>query len=310
MINFIRKARYVVYLLLVFGVLLSGFTTRENNVSNILTNQKLQDAIICTGKYAYAFHSRTNCPGLNNCQGKLISLSINDAVNSYNRKPCCRCWSNVNNNCHDDSGNNTQMYDSKPLNYRIDYDRLFETAKKRGELENEVYKKLVSVKTAIYEVLSSKDDAWDLEYANELKSIITRINALTEPNIDLLGRISDVNKINEDFEIVKIKHLIREVARNKEAKKKEEVDLYNSKVYSVGRINDYVVTFVKETPSRVDLLKEAYVLSEAIKVLPSMEYVIVIGYQNGYWKVLHDNNIGYVIESFLKIKDDMERFKK
>jgi hypothetical protein len=76
--------------------------TREYKQSEITS----QIVYICTGNYAYAYHSRSDCPGLNNCKGQIQYTDENTALNQYGRKPCCRCWMNVGSNCHDDNPNN------------------------------------------------------------------------------------------------------------------------------------------------------------------------------------------------------------
>ena len=72
---------------------------RSDNFSPSTLNQTVY---ICTGQYAYAYHSRSNCPGLNNCKGDVIYTDENTASSSYGRVPCCRCWSNVSERCKDD----------------------------------------------------------------------------------------------------------------------------------------------------------------------------------------------------------------
>jgi hypothetical protein len=62
-----------------------------------------QTVYICTGDYAYAYHSRSNCPGLNNCKGEIRYADESTASSSYRRVPCCRCWSNVSDRCKDDN---------------------------------------------------------------------------------------------------------------------------------------------------------------------------------------------------------------
>ncbi len=62
-----------------------------------------QTIYICNGPYAYAYHSRGNCPGLNNCNGQILVWDEVSALNSRWDKPCCRCWSNVYSNCKDDN---------------------------------------------------------------------------------------------------------------------------------------------------------------------------------------------------------------
>lgn len=61
-----------------------------------------QTVYVCTGNYAYAYHSDANCPGLGNCKGNISYTDEYNAVNNLNRQPCCRCWQNVSNNCKDD----------------------------------------------------------------------------------------------------------------------------------------------------------------------------------------------------------------
>jgi hypothetical protein len=58
---------------------------------------------ICTGAYSYAYHSRSNCVGLNNCKGQINYTDEYSASSLYERVPCCRCWSNVQSRCHDDN---------------------------------------------------------------------------------------------------------------------------------------------------------------------------------------------------------------
>ena len=57
---------------------------------------------ICTGSYAYAYHSRHDCPGMNNCSGEKKQVQQTFAEASLGRVPCCRCWSNVSSRCKDD----------------------------------------------------------------------------------------------------------------------------------------------------------------------------------------------------------------
>lgn len=72
----------------------------EHVVSNIEINQIVY---VCSGQYAYAYHSNDKCPGLNNCGGKILTTNEDAALRSRWNKPCCRCWSNVKNNCKDDN---------------------------------------------------------------------------------------------------------------------------------------------------------------------------------------------------------------
>lgn len=73
---------------------------KKENVSN-KNNQRI--VYICTGQYAYAYHSRPDCPGLNNCKGEIKYTNEYTAINQLGRVPCCRCWSNVAGRCKDDN---------------------------------------------------------------------------------------------------------------------------------------------------------------------------------------------------------------
>jgi hypothetical protein len=79
----------------------------NDNIVNVFENNcqfiENQTVYICNGPYAYAYHSRSNCPGLNNCSGQVLVWDEVSALNSRWDKPCCRCWSNVYNNCKDDN---------------------------------------------------------------------------------------------------------------------------------------------------------------------------------------------------------------
>lgn len=75
----------------------TSFTSSDTYVTN-----KNQTVYICSGQYAYAYHSVSNCPGLNNCKGSIVYTDENTAVYSYRREPCCRCWTGVT-GCKDDN---------------------------------------------------------------------------------------------------------------------------------------------------------------------------------------------------------------
>jgi hypothetical protein len=50
-----------------------------------------QRVYICNGQYAYAYHSYTSCPGLNNCRATLSYLKEGQAQ-QMGRSPCQRCF--------------------------------------------------------------------------------------------------------------------------------------------------------------------------------------------------------------------------
>jgi hypothetical protein len=78
----------------------------EHSIFEIEHKENIKNAqtvYVCTGEYAYAYHSRNNCPGLNNCKGDIKYTDEYNAKQNLGRKPCCRCWSNVVNNCKEDN---------------------------------------------------------------------------------------------------------------------------------------------------------------------------------------------------------------
>lgn len=97
------------FLLLSFNTFsqdLASIDKHELSIFEIEHNEKIknvQTVYVCTGEYSYAYHSRNNCPGLNNCKGDIKYTDEYNAKQNLGRKPCCRCWSNVVTNCKDDN---------------------------------------------------------------------------------------------------------------------------------------------------------------------------------------------------------------
>lgn len=77
-----------------------GFSSTNDSSSEV---KNTQIVYLCTGAYAYAYHSRSDCSGLSNCKGEINYTDENSAVNYYGRVPCCKCWSNVGGRCKDDN---------------------------------------------------------------------------------------------------------------------------------------------------------------------------------------------------------------
>lgn len=71
-----------------------------------------QVVYVCIGPYAYAYHSRSDCPGLGNCKGEIRYTDQYTAENKLGRVPCCRCWPNVAGRCKDDN-----PYYSPPIQF-------------------------------------------------------------------------------------------------------------------------------------------------------------------------------------------------
>ena len=74
-----------------------------------------QTVYICGGQFAYAYHSSQSCTGLNNCRADVSYLSRSRAINEYDRRPCCICWSNTNGNCiNDGKSGESSGYEFRP----------------------------------------------------------------------------------------------------------------------------------------------------------------------------------------------------
>jgi hypothetical protein len=76
-----------------------------NSISkNVIFDSGINQTVyVCSGQYAYAYHSYDKCPGLNNCGSQILTTNEDAALRSRWNKPCCRCWSNVKSNCKDDN---------------------------------------------------------------------------------------------------------------------------------------------------------------------------------------------------------------
>lgn len=85
------------------GLICSVDHNHNENYETREVSQYSQTVYVCTGAYAYAYHSRPNCPSLGNCKGDIRYTDENYAVNNMGRVPCCRCWSNVAGRCKDDN---------------------------------------------------------------------------------------------------------------------------------------------------------------------------------------------------------------
>lgn len=79
------------------------FESLEKKAQLSYSDYKEQIVYVCTGPYAYAYHSSSSCPGLSNCSAQINYVDESYASNVMRRVPCCRCWSNVGGRCKDDN---------------------------------------------------------------------------------------------------------------------------------------------------------------------------------------------------------------
>jgi len=80
-----------------------SYVKLPTSLHNTDTYEKNQTVYVCTGAYAYAYHSNSNCAGLSNCKSEIKYTDENYAAYNMKRSPCCRCWSNTKYNCKDDA---------------------------------------------------------------------------------------------------------------------------------------------------------------------------------------------------------------
>lgn len=73
----------------------------HDNINGSLKRSRV--VYVCTGTYAYAYHSHSDCAGLNNCKGTVNYTDESHAIYNLKRVPCCRCWNNVTGRCKDDN---------------------------------------------------------------------------------------------------------------------------------------------------------------------------------------------------------------
>ena len=83
--------RFLIAFLFVFAFNFSPLTTAGSKVDQVPAQQETY-VWICTGGSAYAYHSRSSCSGLNNCQGRIIKVTEREAIEKYHRRPCKRCY--------------------------------------------------------------------------------------------------------------------------------------------------------------------------------------------------------------------------
>jgi hypothetical protein len=83
---------------LVLSAILIGFiayaSTTPNVTQSLLAKEitKTDSCYICVSKGAVAYHSDPNCRGLAKCTHTISKISVDDAVNNYNRRACKICY--------------------------------------------------------------------------------------------------------------------------------------------------------------------------------------------------------------------------
>ena len=47
---------------------------------------------ICMGGCAYAYHSNSNCSGLNRCKSEIVQVTLGEAKKKGRKQPCQKCY--------------------------------------------------------------------------------------------------------------------------------------------------------------------------------------------------------------------------
>lgn len=68
------------------------FFLKKEIIKKNIKHFQNEEVYICNGSYSIAYHSRTNCRGLNNCKSSVTSVNESYAESVLKRQPCCICW--------------------------------------------------------------------------------------------------------------------------------------------------------------------------------------------------------------------------
>ena len=77
-------------------IALAAFLTLTTSVDflsarNTATPHRVVYVYLCDSETAHVYHSTKDCRGLRNCTHKIIKVTLDDAVNKYNRRACKIC---------------------------------------------------------------------------------------------------------------------------------------------------------------------------------------------------------------------------
>lgn len=72
----------------------------------ILLSSTNQIVYICLAANATTYHSSANCSAMGRTRAGIAYTDENTAANTYGRRPCSHCWSNVKENSKDDLAGN------------------------------------------------------------------------------------------------------------------------------------------------------------------------------------------------------------
>ncbi len=96
------KLRQSLLLLFTLLLIVNNSYSAKNSIREFYFNKVIiekhikqsqnEEVYVCNGSYSIAYHSRSNCRGLNNCRSSVTSVSESYAEIVLKRLPCCICW--------------------------------------------------------------------------------------------------------------------------------------------------------------------------------------------------------------------------
>lgn len=299
-----KISAFLIQFFIVFAYSINGYADgreHENSVRNFETIYAYESCInipntqivyVCTGQYAYAYHSRSDCPGLGNCKGEIRYTDQYTAENKLGRVPCCRCWSNVAGRCKDDNpyySPPTQFNPYVPQTPSVAYDPDYIAARNQREQEQaEAIAALAGI-------------------------IIQGVGSLLAPTPEGIARREAKREIRHDKrESRKIKKKIRPNNKTYEEAYNYIVSQYdpqkslsNNTAIKVPASNEnkgkylFTTTF-KDPPFEIPLRSAPRVTSREIYRCPIDALVYVIENSNDiYCKVNVNGHVGYITKTFL-----------
>ncbi len=291
---------------------------KEENSSDAENQQRVY---ICTGQYAYAYHSRPDCPGLNNCKGEIKYTDEHTAINRLERIPCCRCWSNVKGRCIDDNPQNTfnKYVPQNPVDamgevgmtLQKKYDLRKDWIQRRIDELSDLLNTLYNDKSlpSFYDAKVIREKLW-----KNVRDYVNKISSYDFADDYYFNSIqSNFNKIEDHFYdyfdslISSYNYKVQNESYNA---KENKPNTFNNNPYKPkskllskndSSINQQFETSFDTPLSEIPMRIEPKMNSKVIYRCPNNAKVVVLDSRGElYYKVSVNGHIGYVSKSFLK----------
>lgn len=253
-----------------------SFQNVRDQVDNFSNSENQQRVYICTGQYAYAYHSRPDCPGLNNCKGDILYTDNYTATYKLNRIPCCRCWLNVTGNCCDDNPYNQKLSSNQYSPYVPQlpvYAMVYVALQKQREYDLR------------QQQLHELADALEVYFSPEQVAIRKENREIREKDRQTRENNREIKELNQETEKYR-------KARLKNKKTKNKNDDYK-----------YLTTLAVEF-NEAPLRKAPRTKSEIIYTCSSNSMFLVLKTNHKhYCKVSVGKHVGYIAKVYLLRKD-------